>query len=270
MGGFLDNLKSIGWCTDLFHPGRKWCGRKIGPRRENWILWVSQQEITLRSFVTQETTLSEPGIRNSLLPFHPRWLRSSSSTSNTNKNRRTKRKKKYTSTKHKKLHLGEPGIRNSIFAFHPKNVFAIVFVFVFVSGWVGCELRLVGWVEVYFSDIVNCISPNLPNIFLHFCERYFPDLLLVRGSDLVAIYWMAGSCPPPLWTLERAWVAFTELLFEQNWPSFHYTAQFYREDVSAVLRQYLSPKHNILLSIPWQQQKIRRFSLYFFSSFLFF
>ena len=68
---WLDNPKSIGWCTDLFHPGRKWCGRKIGPRRENWILWVSQQEITLRSFVTQETTLSEPGVRNSLSSFHP-------------------------------------------------------------------------------------------------------------------------------------------------------------------------------------------------------
>ena len=55
----------------LVSPERKWCGRKIASRRENWILWVSQQEITLRSFVTQETTLSEPGIRNSLSSFHP-------------------------------------------------------------------------------------------------------------------------------------------------------------------------------------------------------
>ena len=64
-------LKPIGQCTDLSHCERKWSGRKIGLRRENWILWVSRQEITLRSFVTQETTLSEPRIRNGLFPFHP-------------------------------------------------------------------------------------------------------------------------------------------------------------------------------------------------------
>ena len=64
-------LKAIGECTDLSHCERKWSGRKIGLRRENWILWVSRQEITLRSFVTQETTLSEPRIRNGLFPFHP-------------------------------------------------------------------------------------------------------------------------------------------------------------------------------------------------------
>lgn len=36
------------WCQfHFFAPPRKWTRRKIGPRRENWILWVSQQEITL-------------------------------------------------------------------------------------------------------------------------------------------------------------------------------------------------------------------------------
>lgn len=57
------------------------------------------------------------------------------------------------------------------------------------------------------------------------------EFLVGKGSDLVPIHLMASPCPPLLWTLEGASVAFTELLFEQNWPSFHYTAQFYREDV---------------------------------------
>ena len=60
-------------------------------------------------------------------------------------------------------------------------------------------------------------------ILLLLTSLYLPVLLLAK----LLIWWPStwwASWSPPFMDTRGSWVAFTELLFQQNWPSFHYTA----------------------------------------------
>ena len=198
-------LKPIGQCTDLSHCERKWSGRKIGLRRENWILWVSRQEITLRSFVTQETTLSEPRIRNGLFPFHPLAIIIISIKNIVGSFQG---------------HLWYM-ISQSPFKTFSFNDFNISSFFCWQGPWCGCHpLNWTPGLLLYFLYflIVFIFHYLSLSIFL-----YFPVLLLAK----LLIWWPStwwASWSPPFMDTRGSWVAFTELLFQQNWPSFHYTA----------------------------------------------